>query len=36
MARVRAGKVRLLYVAPETLLTPRLFDLLIQRAKSTC
>ena len=26
MARVRSGKVRLLYVAPETLLTPRLFD----------
>ncbi|MGB8215517.1 MAG: DNA helicase RecQ [Anaerolineales bacterium] len=28
MARVRNGSVRLLYVAPETLLTPRLFDLL--------
>ncbi len=28
MARVRSGKVRLLYVAPETLLTPRLFELL--------
>ncbi len=28
MARVRAGKVRLLYVAPETLLTPRLYSLL--------
>jgi ATP-dependent DNA helicase RecQ len=28
MNRVRSGKVRLLYVAPETLLTPRLFDLL--------
>jgi ATP-dependent DNA helicase RecQ len=28
MAWVRAGSVRLLYVAPETLLTPRLFDLL--------
>jgi ATP-dependent DNA helicase RecQ len=28
MARVRSGTVRLLYVAPETLLTPRLFDLL--------
>jgi ATP-dependent DNA helicase RecQ len=28
MAQVRAGKVRLLYVAPETLLTPRLFALL--------
>jgi ATP-dependent DNA helicase RecQ len=28
MARVRSGNVRLLYVAPETLLTPRLFDLL--------
>jgi len=28
MARVRDGSVRLLYVAPETLLTPRLFDLL--------
>ena len=28
MAWVREGRVRLLYVAPETLLTPRLFDLL--------
>ena len=28
MAWVRDGSVRLLYVAPETLLTPRLFDLL--------
>lgn len=28
MARVRRGEVRLLYVAPETLLTSRLFDLL--------
>ncbi len=28
MARVRDGRVRLLYVAPETLLTPRLFTLL--------
>jgi ATP-dependent DNA helicase RecQ len=28
MARVRDGSVRLLYVAPETLLTPRLFGLL--------
>src|SRR5512137_2066304 len=28
MQRVRSGKVRLLYVAPETLLTPRLFGLL--------
>ena len=28
MARVRDGSVRLLYVAPETLLTPRLFTLL--------
>jgi ATP-dependent DNA helicase RecQ len=28
MARVRDGSVRLLYVAPETLLTPRLFALL--------
>jgi ATP-dependent DNA helicase RecQ len=28
MAQVRAGAVRLLYVAPETLLTPRLFALL--------
>ena len=26
--RVRQGKIKLLYVAPETLLTPRLFDLL--------
>jgi len=28
MRRVRSGEVRLLYVAPETLLTPRLFALL--------
>src|SRR5512146_1117659 len=27
-AQVRSGKVRLLYVAPETLLTDRMFDLL--------
>jgi ATP-dependent DNA helicase RecQ len=30
MARVRSGEVKLLYVAPETLLTPRLFNLLSQ------
>jgi ATP-dependent DNA helicase RecQ len=28
MRRVRSGKVKLLYVAPETLLTPRIFNLL--------
>ncbi len=28
MARVRSGEIKLLYVAPETLLTPRLFNLL--------
>ena len=28
MAQVRSGKIKLLYVAPETLLTPRLFELL--------
>ena len=30
MSQVRNGRVRLLYVAPETLLTPRLFNLLDQ------
>ena len=28
MQQVRSGKIKLLYVAPETLLTPRLFNLL--------
>ncbi len=35
MERVRQGQVRLLYVAPETLLTPRLFDLLA-KVKPDC
>ncbi|MFZ6026683.1 MAG: DNA helicase RecQ [Chloroflexota bacterium] len=30
MARVRSGETKLLYVAPETLLTPRLFNLLAE------
>jgi ATP-dependent DNA helicase RecQ len=30
MARVRCGETKLLYVAPETLLTPRLFNLLAE------
>ena len=30
MQQVRSGQIKLLYVAPETLLTPRLFNLLIE------
>jgi ATP-dependent DNA helicase RecQ len=30
LQRVRAGEIKLLYVAPETLLTPRLFNLLAE------
>jgi ATP-dependent DNA helicase RecQ len=35
MARVRSGEVKLLYVAPETLLTPRLLGLL-EQARVDC